>query len=88
MWCARLPSLRTWGRRSWLVRKLRMKPRLDPILGIHLINATVLNFLSTHLPLKPEQRAMQVGCLALPCLLWALCKLAYLAAYICLLNEH
>ncbi|GAB4817857.1 hypothetical protein N2152v2_004903 [Parachlorella kessleri] len=46
-------------RLSWLVRKLRMKPRLDPILGIYLINATVLNFLSTHLPLKPEQRAMQ-----------------------------
>lgn len=47
---------------GWLLEKLGLASRLDPELGIHLTSTAALNFLATHLPLSPAQRAMQVRC--------------------------
>jgi len=44
---------------GWVLRALGLTARLDPVLGIHLVNIAVLNFLSTHLPLAAEQRQLQ-----------------------------
>lgn len=44
---------------GWALRALGLTARLDPLLGIHLVNASVLNFLSLHLPLTGDQRQLQ-----------------------------
>jgi hypothetical protein len=44
---------------GWALRALGLTARLDPLLGIHLVNAAVLNFLSLHLPLTGDQRQLQ-----------------------------
>jgi len=44
---------------GWALRALGLTARLDPVLGIHLVNAAVLNFLSLHLPLTGDQRQLQ-----------------------------
>jgi dienelactone hydrolase len=44
---------------GWALRALGLTARLDPLLGIHLVNSAVLNFLSLHLPLTGDQRQLQ-----------------------------
>ena len=44
---------------GWVLRALNLTARLDPVLGVHLVNAAVLNFLSLHLPLTGDQRQLQ-----------------------------
>lgn len=44
---------------GWVLRALGLTARLDPVLGVHLVNASVLNFLSLHLPLTGDQRQLQ-----------------------------
>lgn len=43
-----------------MLRALGLTARLDPVLGVHLVNTATLNFLATHLPLTMEQRELQV----------------------------
>lgn len=38
---------------------LGLSARLDPVLGVHLVNLSILNFLSMHLPLSSNQRQLQ-----------------------------
>lgn len=47
------------GHVGWALRALGLSARLDPVLGIHLVNAAILNFLSLHLPLTGDQRQLQ-----------------------------
>ena len=44
---------------GWLLDRLGLSARLDPVLGVHLSTAASLAFLATHLPLSPSQRALQ-----------------------------
>ena len=44
---------------GWALRMLGLTARLDPVLGVHLVNAAVLNFLSLHMPLTGDQRQLQ-----------------------------
>lgn len=44
---------------GWIFRLLGLTARLDPVLGVHLVNVAILGFLSTHLPLSAEQRQLQ-----------------------------
>lgn len=44
---------------GWLLERLGLSARLDPVLGIHLSCTALLHFLSLHLPLTAEQRAVQ-----------------------------
>ncbi|KAI8114257.1 hypothetical protein M9434_002383 [Picochlorum sp. BPE23] len=42
-----------------IFRLLGLTARLDAMVGIHLVNLAILNFLSTHLPLNCNQRQLQ-----------------------------
>ncbi|KAI7836449.1 hypothetical protein COHA_009666 [Chlorella ohadii] len=44
---------------GWLLERLGLSARLDPLLGIHLSCTALLHFLSLHLPLTKEQREAQ-----------------------------
>ena len=44
---------------GWLLEKLGLSARLDPLLGIFLSITASLAFLATHLPLSVAQREMQ-----------------------------
>ena len=44
---------------SWVFDMLGLTAELDPVLGIHLVNLAILNFLSMHLPLTANQRQLQ-----------------------------
>lgn len=44
---------------SWIFEMLGLTAELDPVLGIHLVNLAILNFLSLHLPLTANQRQLQ-----------------------------
>lgn len=44
---------------GWVLRMLGLTARLDPLLGMYLVNISMLSFLSTHLPLTKSQRAAQ-----------------------------
>lgn len=44
---------------DWIFRLLGLTARLDAMVGIHLVNLAILNFLSTHLPLNCNQRQLQ-----------------------------
>ena len=44
---------------GWLLGAAGLAPRLDPALGLHLVAASTLAFLSCHLPLSAAQRARQ-----------------------------
>ena len=44
---------------GWVLRALGLSARLDQLLGIHLVNTAVLNFLSLYLPLTGDQRQLQ-----------------------------
>ncbi|KAL4443328.1 hypothetical protein ABPG75_011065 [Micractinium tetrahymenae] len=44
---------------GWLLERLGLSARLDPVLGMHLCTTAMLAFLSLHLPLSAQQRAAQ-----------------------------
>lgn len=44
---------------GWLLERLGLSARLDPVLGMHLCTTATLAFLSLHLPLSEQQRAAQ-----------------------------
>lgn len=44
---------------GWLLERLGLSARLDPVLGMHLCTTAMLAFLSLHLPLSEQQRAAQ-----------------------------
>ncbi|KAL4420912.1 hypothetical protein ABPG77_001253 [Micractinium sp. CCAP 211/92] len=44
---------------GWLLERLGLSARLDPVLGMHLCTTAMLAFLSQHLPLTKQQRSVQ-----------------------------